>query len=280
LIIPIDNFYPPLGLLPGGKAIRRKAFEVTPHASGLREYVTGDPLKRIHWPSSARRDKLMVKEFEQDPQAEVWIFLDAQHLVQAEQPREAPTLWQEWVFGRRPELTLPASTLEYGVSIAASLAHYFIAGRRAVGFVTAGPVYTVIPAERSDRQESKILETLAFVSGEGELSLPGLVDPQAAQMPRGSSALLLTASVDDDVLLAVELLQRRKLRPIVVLLMAASFGGRPGSDAIAEKLAQRQVPVCQVANGANLRETLSNFAAQSNLQETHSWREPMSTPSI
>lgn len=267
LIIPIDDFSPPLGLLPGGKAIRRKAFEVTPHASGLRDYVSGDPLKRIHWPSSARRDKLTVKEFEQDPQAEVWIFLDAQRRVQVEQPRQAPTVWQEWVFGRRPELTLPASTLEYGVSIAASLAHYFIAGRRAVGFVTAGPVYTVIPAERSDRQEGKLLETLAFVSGQGELALPGLVGPQAAQMPHGSSALLVTPGVDDEVLLAVELLQRRKLRPVVVLLMAESFGGRPGSEELAQKLAQRRVPVCRVANGADLRQTLSNFAAQSNLQE-------------
>lgn len=280
LIIPISNFFSPLGFLPGGKAIRRKAPEVTPHASGLREYVPGDPLKRIHWPSTARRDKLTVKEFEQDPQAEVWIFLDAQRGVQAEQVQGAPTTWQEWVFDRRPELTLPPSTLEYGVSIAASLAHYFIVERRAVGFVTGGPLYTVIPAERSDRQESKILETLAFVTGEGELALPSLVDLQAPQMPFGSSALLVTPSVDDNVVLAVELLQRRRLLPVVILLMAESFGGRPGSAALADKLAQRSIPVCRVENGARLRETLSNLQVQSNSQETRQWREPMSTPSI
>ncbi len=280
LIIPINDFYSPLGLLPGGKAIRRKAREVTPHASGLRDYVPGDPLKRIHWPSTARRGKLMVKEFEQDPQAEIWIFLDAQRDVQAELAQAAATTWQEWVFDRRPELTLPASTLEYGVSIAASLAHYFIAGRRAVGFVTGGPLYTVIPAERSDRQESKMLETLAFVTGEGTLPLPSLVDLQAPQMPFGSSALLITPSVDENVLLAVELLQRRRLRPVVILLMAETFGGGPGSEVLAHKLAQRNVPVCQVQNGARLRETLSNFESQSNFQEFRPWREPLSIPSI
>lgn len=31
---------------------------------GVREYVTGDPLRYVHWRSSARRGKLMVKEFE------------------------------------------------------------------------------------------------------------------------------------------------------------------------------------------------------------------------
>ncbi|MCH8978853.1 MAG: DUF58 domain-containing protein [Armatimonadetes bacterium] len=32
--------------------------------STIREYVTGDPLRYVHWPSSARNNKLMVKEFE------------------------------------------------------------------------------------------------------------------------------------------------------------------------------------------------------------------------
>jgi len=280
LIIPISDFYSPLGFLPGGKAIRRKSPEVTPQASGMREYVPGDPLKRIHWPSTARRDKLMVKEFEQDPQAEVWIFLDAQREAQAEQAQTVVTTWQEWVFDRRPELTLPASTVEYGVSIAASLAHYFIEERRAVGFVTGGPLYTVIPAERSDRQESKILETLAFVTGEGELALPSLVDLQAPQLPFGSSVLLITPSVDANVLLAIELLQRRRLRPVVMLLMAESFGGRPGSEALAQKLTQRGVPVCPIENGAHLRETLSDFQALSTFPEYRLWQEPSSSPSI
>jgi uncharacterized protein (DUF58 family) len=260
LIIPINRFTSPLGLLPGGKAIRRKAREITPHASGLREYVPGDPLKRIHWPSAARRGKLMVKEFEQDPQAEVWIFLDAERAAQAELPQQESGIWQDWVFNRRPELTLPPSTLEYGVSIAASLAHYFIAQRRAVGFVTGGPGYTVIPAERSLRQEGKVIETLAFVSGDGTLPLASLVDLQAPQMPFGSSALLITPSVDGNIVLAAELLQRRNLHPIAILLMAETFGGSSGAEALAQKLTARNVPVCRVQNGADLREILSNFS--------------------
>ncbi len=149
-----------------------------------------------------------------------------------------------------------------------------------MGLVTGGPLYTVIPAERSDRQESKLLETLAFVSGDGALPLASLVDLQAPQMPFGSSALLVTPSVNDNVLLALELLQRRNLRPVVILLMAQSFGGRPGSEALAEKLAQRNVPVCRVHNGADLHATLSNFAAQSTSPESRLWREAPSTPSI
>jgi len=261
LIIPIDNFPSPSGLLPGGKAIQRKSFEVTPHASGVREYVHGDALKRIHWPSTARRGKLMVKEFEQDPQSEFWIFLDAQKAAQAELPYNPPSIRDNWIFTRRPELHLPPSTVEYGVSLAASLAHYFIQQRRAVGFVTEGSVYTVITAERSERQESKVLETLAFVDGNGNLPLSSLVDLQSPQMPLGSCALLITPSVDKDVLLAAELLQRRKLRPIIFLLVAHSFGGSEGSEDLAAALEQRAVQVCKIYNNANLGEVLAGFSA-------------------
>lgn len=272
LIIPLADFPSPPGMLPGGKAIRRKSYEVTPHAAGVREYVTGDPLKRIHWPSTARRGRLMVKEFEQDPQAELWIFLDAQVGIQAEQNPEIEQVWNDWMFIRRPKIKLAASTIEYGACIAASLAHYFIEQRRAVGLVTNGPVYTVISAERSERQESKVLETLAFVSGEGELSLASLVDLQSPQMPLGSSAVLITPSSRDDVLLAVELLQRRNLRPLVLLLMAHSFGGRSGSEALAEKLEQRGVSVCKIYKDADLAETLQAFANAHKGLENRTWQ--------
>jgi uncharacterized protein (DUF58 family) len=72
---------------------------------------------------------------------------------------------------RRRKVKLPPSTLEYSISITASLAHYFIEQRRAVGLVTASQrSYKVIPAERSERQEAKILEALAFLQAESSLS--------------------------------------------------------------------------------------------------------------
>ena len=73
----LDEFPSLPGFLPGGRALRRRTLEVSPHAAGVREYAPGDPLSRIHWRSTARRDRLMVKEFEQYPQADVWILLDA-----------------------------------------------------------------------------------------------------------------------------------------------------------------------------------------------------------
>jgi uncharacterized protein (DUF58 family) len=179
-----------------------------------------------------------------------------------------------FLFGRRPEFHLPPSTLEYAVSIAASLAHYFLNQRRAVGMVTSGRAYTVIAAERSERQESKILETLAFVEAEGELSLAGMVAAQGRQLPQGSSAILITPSASPELLLAVDDLQRRNLRPVVALLAAETFGGPPGAEWITTSLNERRVPVCPIYCDADLGATLSSFSSNPNIQDSRVWQRP------
>ena len=249
--------------------------DVTPHACGIRDYVTGDPIKSIHWASTARRERLMVKEFEQDPQAEVWLVLDTQSGIHHELPHEGNVEWLDGViFRRKPQINLPPSSLEYGVTIAASLAHYFIQQRRAVGFVSAGNVLTVIQAERSDRQENKILETLAFVTDSGKLSLASVMAAQSKFLPNGSSVLLITPSVRSEVILAVDELQRRNLHPLVLLLMADSFGGSRGSEKLAQSLLELNIPVCQISCGEDLRNTLAEFATKNVTQEIRTWQKP------
>jgi uncharacterized protein (DUF58 family) len=54
----------------------RRPSGLEPH--GVREYVEGEPLKAVHWPTSARRGQLMVRELEDAPRDSVAIVLDAE----------------------------------------------------------------------------------------------------------------------------------------------------------------------------------------------------------
>jgi uncharacterized protein (DUF58 family) len=276
MLVNIPSFISPPGLLPGGQVIRRKSADMTPHAAGVREYVHGDAMKRIHWPTSARRGQLMVKEFDQDPQSEVWLILDAQEKVHVEKKHrridEVPE--DSMLFGRRPKFQLPPSTMEYSVTIAASLANYFLLQRRAVGLISTGQTMTVLPADRSERQEGKILETLAFVEPRGRLSLAELVGAQASQLPQGSSAILITPTVRTDLLVAVDDLQRRNLRPVVVLLNASTFGGERGTEKLVGALNESKVPVCLIICDTNLTQALSSFSSEMVYQDIHSWQRP------
>ncbi len=253
-VFPIVTFPPPPGLLPGGRTIRQRSLDITPHAAGVREYVIGDPVKRIHWPSTARRSRFMVKEFEQDPQGDIWLFLDAESGIQVDNPEtEAVKPYQTdgwWL--KRPTLTLPRNTFEYAISAAASLASFYLEERRAVGLVCAAGKFTVVSAERGVRQFNKIMETLAFLQPEGKISLQGLVEIQAKLLPFGSGVIIITSSTRPDIVLAVEDLQRRNLRPVVVLVKPETFGGQISSDLVTAGLLKANVPVCSVTYGGDL----------------------------
>jgi len=261
MMVEVRAFPNPPGLLPGGDALRRRTHQMTPNAVGVREYVPGDSKNRIHWPSTARRERLMVKEFELDPLADVWIFLDADRKVQAALPYSPPTqamdaMWSPW-----KEVGLPPSTEEYAVSIAASLGRYFLSRGRAVGLASCrqlpetGP--NVLPPDRGGRQLGKMMEALALLQAEGDLSISALAMAQARHLPRGSMVILVTPSVQEELVLAVVALLQRGLRPVLVLMDAASFGGLPGTESLANAVEALGVPVCRIAKGEDLGDALS-----------------------
>lgn len=263
-IVDLEKFPSPVGVFPGGRAIRRKAYEVTPQAAGVRDYVPGDSLRQIHWPTSARKDRLMTKEFDQDPQADVWVFLDsyteAHYRKDEETAQTAHRIDQIWLWQRQTELKLPSDTFEYAVSVAGSVANYYIKQGRTVGFASAGDVLTVLSPERGERQLNKILETLTFLNSDGKLPLFGLVEAQAPSLPRASTVVLVTASSHHTVDLAVDSMIMRNLRPVIVYIDSQSFGSDLNINDIVYRLKQRGVPVLVVTRDMDLKEALESSA--------------------
>jgi uncharacterized protein (DUF58 family) len=156
-------------------------------------------------------------------------------------------------------VALPPSTEEYAVSIAASLGRYFLRRGRAVGLVSCGQLQApeVLPPDRGGRQLGKILEAMALLRAHGNVSIAALVMAQARHLPRGSTVILITSSVEKSVTVAVDQLLRLGLRPVVVLLDAASFGGSSGTQDLATTVAGLGVFVRRVENGADLGTALS-----------------------
>jgi uncharacterized protein (DUF58 family) len=240
MMVEVKGFPNPPGLLPGGEALRRRTHQITPNAAGVRDYNTGDPLNRIHWLSTARRGRLMVKDFELDPLADF-----------------AKDFWP-----RTGKLPLPPSTEEYGVSIAASLVRDYLRRGRAVGFVCAGKHLTLISPDRGGRQLGKILEALALSNAKGDLPLRALIETQVKHMVRGSTVVLITSSSSREVGVIVDFLIQRGLKPIAVLLDAASFGGPPGADQLEASIKLLGIPSRMVRKDADLAAVLSDSYAR------------------
>lgn len=263
LVIPytveIQSFPAPFGILPGGRALRHKTLEVTPYAAGVREYVQGDPLKRIHWPSSARKQKLIVKEFEKDPLAEVWIFLDARGSAHFQKKEEGkPAAPEVWWLKKQQDFELAPRTEEYAISIAASIAKYYIKEKREVGLVSAGQNYSILPAERGERQLGKILETLAVLRAEGDMPLWGLIGSQLSHLARGSTIIIITPSSDGRLMTVVMELFQRGLMPVVILIDQASFGGNNSPSELEGRLINHGILTFSIQEGDDIKTKLES----------------------
>jgi uncharacterized protein (DUF58 family) len=261
LVIPflydIQFFLAPFGVLPGGHALREKTLAVTPYAAGVREYVPGDPLRRIHWPSSERKQVLIVKEFEKDPLAEVWIFLDARKAVHIRSDETGMSDLHHIWWGRyQKAFRLPPDTAEYAISIAASVAKYYINQKREVGLVSTGQNYTVLPAERGERQLGKILETLAVLEPEGDLPLWALVNSQASHLARGSTVVLITPETEEKILTITMELIHRGLIPVIILIEPSTFGASQGSSDLAQRLSDQGVITFVIHEGDDIKAVL------------------------
>jgi uncharacterized protein (DUF58 family) len=261
-IVELAHFATPSGQLPGGEALRRRTHYVTTNVRGVRDYAPGDSFNRIHWPSTARKGRLIVKEFELDPLADVWLFLDMDRSVQAElewkptlRRREPALLWT-----KRPGLELAPSTEEYSATTAASLAKHFIVRNRAVGMVSYAQQREVIPADRGGRQLSKILETLAVIKARGRIPLDQMIAAEGMHLGRGTTIIIITSSPDKDWVTAASHLEQRGLRIIAVLIAPDSFGGEWTMEEVRAELAGSGTRTYVVREGDDLAEALSQRA--------------------
>lgn len=235
--VPLPGFGVPVAALPGEGRQRRPSHQPAPNAFTIREYVHGDSFNRIHWPSSARLGRLIVKEFELDPANDVWIVLDGDLAVQAGSGAE--------------------STQEYGVTIAASIAHHYLTSNRAVGLIASGEPPISLPTDRGDRQWPRILQMLAAYRAHGDLPLATVLGREAARFGRTSTLIIITSSVADEWPANLQAIMERGVRLAVVLLEAETFG-RPANILLTiSSLAGLGIPTYLVKQGDDLARALN-----------------------
>jgi uncharacterized protein (DUF58 family) len=265
LTVDIHQFALPVGLLPGGDALRRRTHYVTTNAAGVRDYEPGDSFNRIHWRSTARRDRLVVKEFELDPLADIWIVPDMSvyghvkplaSLLASPQPGDIPA----WL--RMEEFQLPESTEEYTVTIAASVAQYFLRRDRAVGMLAYGQSNEVVQPDRGERQLNRLLETLSVLRAEGDVPVQDMLHAESHLFPRGSTVIVITPNPREEWSMAARQLTRRGLRVVTILVNPATFHGTRSAEPLYTLLQMTGQVAYLVKNGDDLTSTLSRGAGQ------------------
>ncbi|MDT8304832.1 MAG: DUF58 domain-containing protein [Anaerolineae bacterium] len=263
LTVDVHQFALPVGLLPGGDALRRRTHYVTTNAAGVRDYAPGDSFGRIHWPSTARRERLIVKEFELDPMADIWIIPDMASFVHVRADRPAPPMETDnlplWMRVRRRAFELPEATEEYVVTVAASLARYFLRHDRAVGLLAYGQTHELVQPDRGERQLNRILETLAVLRAMGSVPISDLMHAEAQMLPRGSTVIVVTPTTREEWITTARQQMQRGLRMVTVIVDPETFGGPRSGAGLVNLLRASGVFTYLVQNGDNLTQVLSTM---------------------
>ena len=217
----LPNFYVPPANLPGEGRFRRRTHYVTPNASGVREYEPGDSFNRIHWPTTARTNQLMVKLFELDPASDIWVVLDLDKSVQVGEGEEG--------------------TEEYAVRLAASIARFFLVANRSVGFISYGNRLFVENAERGAQHFTRILEALALSRAVGDVPLGTLITEEGKRFGRHTTVVVVTPSTSEDWVASLQFLAERGVKVAAVLLEPSTFGGSENALMVFGSLAASDV---------------------------------------
>jgi uncharacterized repeat protein (TIGR01451 family) len=229
--------------------LTHRLYEDPTRIAGVREYERGDPLKRVHWRTTARTGLLHSKVYEPSTIAGATLLLDFHK-------------------GGYPERGEPYRS-ELAVTAAATLAHAVYLMGQQVGLVTNGrdaadrirqegwahdyrtrkealasaamsdesdrlqPI--VVPTRRGVEQFQRIQETLARVELTDGLTLPQLIVETAGRIPRDATVVAVLGEVPAETALALGNLRRRGHAVTAVLII---FEEHEQEDAMGRLLAE------------------------------------------
>ena len=231
--VDISGIHIPTARLDGGIANPRMSMPSSATFSTIRDYQPGDPMNRIAWSATAHRGQLMVKEFDPDPTADLWILLDLNDDGQFDLHH------RENIPGAYRHLN---TTVEYIVSIGASLATAQLDIGKKVGLILNRRDPIRIEPDNSERQWFRIAETLAVVSSSGSRSISESLTADHRRFNRNSGLVVVTADPRSDWVAAGASLVER-LVPVTAVIVDAGGEGQDDVTPLLHRLAAARVHV-------------------------------------
>ena len=152
---------------------------------GVREYNPSDGLRHIHWKSSARFGRLMVREFERHSVTSVAVLLDANE--------DHVSGGEHW------------ANLEYQVRAAASICRHVAGLYCRVAFAAGGRREVVVGSRPAARAEWQLLYELALLEP-GPVPLEGVALRLGESLPRNTVVYCLSLAASQPLARALSVL--------------------------------------------------------------------------
>jgi uncharacterized protein (DUF58 family) len=209
-IVPLEELGIPSRHPFGDLRNRRHLFEDPEQAMTTRDYVPGDPLKRVHWRATARAQRMQSRVYEKTTSVDLAVFLDVRTVSDL-------NYWAAVV----PNL------LESAIIVAASIAADTINKGNRVGFYAneyhrdSDRVMRFPPSRHPDRLK-EILEALACIRGIANITANQHLAQEAKNLAWETTMVLVTAVLNDEIVTTLKHVSRAGRRVAVVVVGADS----------------------------------------------------------
>ncbi|KRE47162.1 DUF58 domain-containing protein [Paenibacillus sp. Soil522] len=186
---------------PYSHAIASRSAKETTQINGVREYLYGDRLSRVHWNATAKTGEWKSKAFERESLPRTVIILD-----------------------RHPgsysgEL---ATRFELAVSAAASLLENGLKDDTAMGLLSIGETMTMISPKSGIEQRNLLMKHLTFVDADAARPLYSSLKRADSMMEHGSFAVIITPETGADVIRSMEWLSRKGITPCMLHISSSA----------------------------------------------------------
>ena len=236
-VVDIPAFSVAQGDTSGEGSLLRSTPEATSSASTIREYRSEDSTRYIHWPATARRGRLMLKQFDGGMEDVLWILLDLQ---------AGTRVGDELV-----------NTEEYAVTAAASISKSYSEVGWAVGLLAYGDQqYLLAPQEGAPAYE-RISMALTEARAEGTFPVTEMLRYWETHVPSPAvSLVVISASTEPGWGVALESVIRQGVTASAVVVDPTSFGGRDDPALLLSRLQGRGVPTYVLRKGEDMSQAL------------------------
>ncbi|MFD0692887.1 DUF58 domain-containing protein [Paenibacillus sp. GCM10027628] len=167
-----------------------RAHRETTQINGVREYIYGDRLSRIHWNATAKTGTWKSKEFERESLPKTIILLD-----------------------RTSRAYRDAAEFELAVSVAASLFRYASGRDLALGLLSVGKEATYMEPRQTQHHHKHIMNHLVGVEADGYHSLIQVIKDRSRQIPAGCFFVLISPQKGSAMMQALHHLEHLQMNP-------------------------------------------------------------------
>ncbi|MFD0715035.1 DUF58 domain-containing protein [Paenibacillus sp. GCM10027626] len=187
-------------------AIQRSAKETT-QINGVREYIYGDRLSRIHWNATAKTGQWKSKEFERESLPRTIFVLDR----------------YEAGYGN-------GAAFELAVSAAASMIQFAFKRSASIGLLSAGS--DGMMPEQAPNQLQLIMNHLVRVQPDGQVPLYRMLRQSEGALPYGAFVVIISPQQGEEAILAMEWLARRGAAPLLIHVQDGHAAADNGGGAV------------------------------------------------